>query len=45
MRTVVILLLIVVALAMLRMLVHDVSRAVSKAWKRKPEPSAQAEAP
>jgi len=43
MRAIVILVLIVVALAMLRMLVGDVSRAASKAWKgtaKKVEPDA-----
>lgn len=37
MRAIVILVLIVIALAMLRMLVGDVSRAVSKAWKGGPK--------
>jgi len=44
MRTIIILVLIVVALAMLRMLVGDVSRAASKAWKganKKVEPEAE----
>lgn len=44
MRTIIILVLIVVALAMLRMLVGDVSRAASKAWKgasKKAEPEAE----